>query len=363
MKKVLFITAHRPDRSPSQRFRFEQYFNFLEANGYKCEMSYLITEKDDKIFYSPGKYLGKAWILLKSILKRFRDVARANSCSIIFIQREAFMLGTTFFEKLISKSKAKIIFDFDDAVWLDQQSEFSSNKNLIWLKKPSKTSEIIKLSSLVFAGNQYLMDYALQYNPNVVLIPTTIDTEEYSINPLPKGNAPICIGWSGSQTTIEHFAFAIPVLKRIKEKYKDAITFKVIGDKNYTNEALEIQGLPWKKESELKELQTFDIGIMPLPNQEWTKGKCGLKGLQYMSLGIPTIMSPVGVNTVIIQDGVNGFLADTQEEWFEKLECLIQDADLRKKLGEAGKRTVEEKYSVHVQKERYLYYFDQLAKH
>src|ERR1044072_7415956 len=139
MKKVLFIAPHRPNRNPSQRFRFEQYFKYLEENGYSCELSYLISEKDDKVFYSKGKYLGKLFIFLKSLFIRFKNIRKQNSYSIIFIQREALMVGISFFEKMFSKSKAKVIFDFDDAIWIEQNSDFTSNKNLRWLKRPSKT--------------------------------------------------------------------------------------------------------------------------------------------------------------------------------------------------------------------------------
>jgi glycosyltransferase involved in cell wall biosynthesis len=128
------------------------------------------------------------------------------------------------------------------------------------------------------------------------------------------------------------------------------------------NEALELKGLPWKKETELDDLRYIDIGIMPLPDDEWAKGKCGLKGLQYMGLGIPTIMSPVGVNTEIIQDGVNGFLASSTEEWYEKIKILIQDAALRKKFSEEGRSIVEERYSIDAWKDEYLKLFNTLYK-
>jgi len=342
MPEILFIAAHRPGRSPSQRFRFEQYFDYLAENGWNCRLSYLLSEKDDKIFYQPGKFFLKTIILFKSIITRFRDLASKNKYDIIFIQREAFMTGSVFFEKRFSKSRAKIIFDFDDAIWNLDISD--ANKKLGFLKNPSKTAKIIALSDLIFAGNQYLADYAKQFNKNVMVIPTTIDTS-YHEEAKGKKEEGICIGWTGSLTTIKHFQFAVPVLEKLKIKYGDRITFKVIGDKNYTNKNLGIAGTAWSGETEIQELQSIDIGIMPLPDDEWAKGKCGLKGLQYMALGIPTIMSPVGVNTEIISQGVNGFLASMEEEWLEKLQLLIENPDLRKKFKTEGRKTVEEKYS------------------
>lgn len=370
-KRILFVAAHRPDRSPSQRFRFEQYLSFLKENGFDYDFSWLISEKDDKRFYAPGNLRTKVLILLKSWWKRKKDAWRASEYDIIFVQREAFMTGSTRFEKKFAKSGAKLVFDFDDAIWNLDTSD--ANKKFEWLKNPGKTAEIISMSHLVIAGNQYLANYAKRHNKNVVIIPTTIDTAEYrSVSSSGVGfvsssavensqNQPVCIGWSGSLTTIKHFEFAVPFLREIKTKYGDRVSIKVIGDNSYVNEELGIQGLAWRKEDEVKELSTFDIGIMPLPDDEWAKGKCGLKGLQYMALGIPTIMSPVGVNTEIIRDGENGMLATTTEEWVSKLDQLIISADLRMKIGSAAVQTVKDSYSVDAWNVRYLSLFSQLC--
>lgn len=358
MKKVLIITAHRKDRAPNQRFRFEQYLNYLKDNGFDCHMSYLISEQDDKVLYKPGHYFEKTVIFLKSTLKRTIDVVNRKKYDLIFVCREGFLTGTTIFEEMLHKSKVPMIYDFDDAIWHFDVSE--ANKNFGWLKNPGKTAKLLSMADLVFAGNDYLADYAHHHNDNVVIIPTTIDLSEYHQVPFTEKET-VCIGWSGSITTIRHFGMAIPVLKAIKEKYGKRVKFKVIGDGNYRNEELGIQGLAWKKDTELQELAGIDIGIMPLPDDEWAKGKCGLKGLQYMALGIATVMSPVGVNSEIIQDEENGMLASTDEEWIQKLSKLIDDSSLRRKCAENGRTTVEEKYSVDAVKGDYLKYFTQLT--
>ncbi len=359
MKKVLFIASHRLNRAPNQRFRFEQYLNFLNENGYHCEISYFISENDDRVLYSKGNYLFKVWIGVKSAARRMKDVFSSNSYDIIFICREAFFTGTTFFESMFAKSKARIIYDFDDAIWHFDVSE--ANRKVGWLKNPGKTANIITMADLVFAGNKYLAEFAHHYNNNVVIIPTTIDTDEYQPAPF-RAEGPVCIGWSGSITTIRHFEMLIPVYKRLKAIFGDNICFKVVGDGSFRNEELGIKGIAWNKADELLQLSSMDIGVMPLPNDEWAKGKCGLKGLQYMAMSIATVMSPVGVNTEIIQDGENGFLADTDEEWVNKLSLLIQDAALRRRLGEAGRQTTVEQYSVHAQKNNYLRYFNSLTQ-
>ena len=342
MPKILFIGAHRPDRSPSQRFRIEQFLPYLEQNGYEYDYSWLLGEKDDKVFYSPGNLFRKFFIFSKSVVKRLGDVIRAGNYDIIFVQREAFMTGSVFFEKLFSKS-SRLVFDFDDAIWRLDISD--ANKKLGWLKKPQKTSEIIAYSDLIIAGNDYLADYARQFNQSVKVIQTVIDTDKYRKVAVEKDDV-ITIGWTGSITTIKHLGIAVPVLKRIREKYGDKVRFVVSGDEQYVNEELGIKGTAWSSEKENEIVSHFDIGIMPLPDDEWSKGKCGLKGLQCMALEVPVVMSPVGVNNTIVRDGENGFLAASEDEWYEKIVKLIEDKNLRERLGKSGRKTVEENYSV-----------------
>ena len=271
------------------------------------------------------------------------------------------MLGTPFFEKQFAR-RSKLVFDLDDSIWMTQTGDIkSANKFLYFLKNPNKTREIIKAAHMVFAGNQYISDYASQFNKNVKIVPTTIDTDEYAFVDKPESTS-VCIGWSGSVTTIIHFEFVLGALRQLKKKYEDKIHFSVIGSANFKDKELEIKGLPWRKDTELDDFRKMDIGLMPLPDDEWTKGKCALKGLQYMSFGIPCVMSPVGVNSDIIEDGVNGFLASTEEEWIEKLSLLIESYELRQKVGKAGRDTTVNDFSTHANKDLYLKYLNEVTE-
>lgn len=357
-KNILYIVQHRMGRSPGQRFRCEQYIPFLKDDGFDIEYSNIISEKGDKVFYSPGNYLKKLFIVLKTLWIRYKDYRKAKNSDIIFIYREAIMLGSTYFEKLYRKTNAKIIFDFDDSIWLNDVSE--GNKNLGWMKKPSKTKDICKLADMVIVGNQYLADYASEFNNNVVIVPTTIDTSYHTQIKQTDTDKPVCIGWTGTSTTAKHFMGIEPVLEKIKEKYGNRVCFRFINNIPYKNEALELETTFWDKEKEIEQLSWIDIGIMPLPNDKWSNGKCGFKGLQYMALGIPTVMSPVGVNKDIIQNTDNGFLADTEDEWFSTLCTLIENTELRKSIGNKGRETVESFYSVNSQKNRYVSLFNHL---
>ncbi len=352
MPKVLFIAAHRSERSPSQRFRFEQYIPFLESKGFQCYLSSIINENDDKVLYEENNLFKKLRLLVHAIMIRWKDLKIVNESDIVFIQREALMIGSTWFERKVKKSKAKFIFDFDDSIWILDTSEV--NKKWEWLKNTGKTKKLIAMADLVFAGNNYLANYAFQFNKNVVTVPTTVDTAIFQPDFSKKKEDLVCIGWSGSHTTIKHFKSILPVLKKLKERYLSKINFLVIGDVNFSDDELGIKGNPWRKENEVDLLNTIDIGLMPLPNDQWSEGKCGLKGLTYMALEIPTVMSPVGVNKEIIRHRENGFLADTDDQWLETLSELIEKPELRREIGKKGRITVEEKYSVNANQNLYF---------
>ncbi|MDF2452448.1 MAG: glycosyl transferase group 1 [Bacteroidota bacterium] len=365
MPKILIIADHRLDRSPSQRYRFEQYLHFFKSNGFNWELSEIITQKDDAVFYSPGKYLQKAWILFKSIFIRLKDLSRAKEFDVIFIQREALLLGSSYFEKQFHK-KNKVIFDFDDSIWLLDTSP--ENKKFEFLKNPQKTKINITHAHKVIAGNSFLANYAKQFNPHTIIIPTTIDTDFHVPKPELRGfdfaqpDKKIVIGWSGSISTLKHFELAVPALKEIQKKYPGKTEVHVIGQGAYTHPDISIISKNWGTRTEVDDLNCLDIGIMPLPNDEWVKGKCGLKGLSYMACGVATIMSNVGVNPEIIDHGENGFLASTQQEWIDCLSQLIENPDLRHKMAAAGRETVVKNYSVNANKDKYLEVLNSLIK-
>lgn len=265
------------------------------------------------------------------------------------------MIGTNVFDYLFKLSGAKIIFDFDDSIWLEDTSE--GNSNLKWLKRPSKTKTSIKLADIIFAGNEYLANYASEFNTNTYIVPTTIDLRYHRGEKQDRNTESLVIGWTGSSTTIKHFESIVPVLCKLKTYYGNKISFKLISDKEFFNSELGLSTTFWSRETEIEELKKIDIGIMPLPDDKWSRGKCGFKGLQYMSLGIPAIMSGVGVNRDIIEDGINGFIAQTEKEWVEKLIMLIENPELRTKLGAKGKETIEKRYSVQSLKDSYLNFF------
>ncbi len=359
MKRVLIITNHYTNRSPGQRFRFEQYLDFLNEKGFKCDVSNFITPRTDNYFSKSGNYLQKIWIIFYALLIRFWNVWNIKRYDLVFIFREALPIGSTLIERLLAKNKAKIIFDFDDAIWLQNVS--TANRHLAFLKDAKKTEQIISLSNIIFAGNNYLATHAKKFNSNVVVIPTTIDTSDHHNQvKTHKTKKKITIGWTGTHSTLKYLKLLNEVTPILIKNYD--INFLIICDKKPTLNWKNQHFVKWSKTTEIEDLLKIDIGVMPLYPTEWAKGKCGFKILQYLALGIPAVASPVGVNSKILQHGVNGFLAETVEEWIEYLSKLIESTTLRSEMGKVGRQTVIDKYSVEANKELYLKYFNEVLE-
>jgi glycosyltransferase involved in cell wall biosynthesis len=277
--------------------------------------------------------------------RRAGAIRHVNEFDAVYVFREAALLGPAIIERMIARSRTPMVFDFDDAVFEPYVSP--SNGYLSLLKFPGKTATVCRLAAHVMAGNEYLAEYARRRNPRVTVVPTTIDTDRYHPRSTRSNDGPIVIGWSGSYSTVQHLRRVDVVLQRLA-KVRD-FRLRVIGTSSYPLDGVAIEAMPWSVKSEIDDLSAIDIGIMPLPDDRWSRGKCGLKALQYMSLGIPTMCSPVGVNTAIISHGENGMLAASDDDWVDGLTRLIDCASLRARLGRAGRVTAETRYSASVQ--------------
>jgi glycosyltransferase involved in cell wall biosynthesis len=358
LKRILFVAHHRLDRSPGQRYRFEQFFNHLNTNGNYCHLANILDERDDAILYSKGNYFKKFRIAVNAYRQRWHNLREIKKYDLIVLYREAILTRSTFFERKMAKSGVPIIFDFDDAIWVKDVS--AGNRWLSFMKNADKIRKILPLCTHVTAGNEYLAEFARQYNNNVSVFPSTIDIDKYV--PSNTHNTVVTIGWVGSHTTVKHFELVVNVYKDLKKKYGNQIAFKVIGDPSYRNEELDIIGEPWRNEREVELFNSIDIGVMPLDEDPWTKGKCGMKGLLYMSVGKPAVMSAVGMNSEIIEHGVNGFIPVGEKEWYEVLCLLIEDPELRKDIGARGRQTIIERYSYQRYKDEYVKLYNRVME-
>jgi len=347
--RVLFWVPY-PHEGASNRFRVEQYMPYLKRENIEFTLHPFWNIAAFKVLYGKGNYFKKMFFFLLGSVSRFLDIFRMYKYDIVFIHREAFPLGSCFFESVPGFFKKPIIFDFDDAIFLPSSSP--QNNFIERFKKPEKVATILKLSDRVIAGNDYLAEFALHYNRNVSVIPTPVESDKFY--PIARdARERVVIGWIGSVTTSDFLNGVKGVFIALSKKYSN-IEFKIVGGNLSISNLPNITSKPWILEQEVGDLRTFDIGIMPMPDNEWTRGKCGFKAILYMSMGIPSVCSPVGMNREIITDGVNGFLADGEDQWIEKLSSLIEDPELRHAMGLAARKTVEERYSVKANAPKFL---------
>jgi glycosyltransferase involved in cell wall biosynthesis len=358
--RVLAIVPSISDRNPSQRYRIEQWERHLARMGVHVTYQPFDDAELNRVLYQPGRTARKARLVLKALARRAGGLRHVREFDAVYILREAALLGPPVFEWMIGLAGVPFIFDFDDAVF--ERYVSPSNGYLSYLKFPGKTRTVCRLAAQVIAGNEYLASYARAVNPRVTVVPTTVDTEMYTVVPRPPNDVPV-IGWTGSHSTVVHLLTLERALRRLAER--ERFRLRVIGAPNMRLETLDglaMDVLPWRSETEVEDLRPIDIGVMPLPDDRWNRGKCGMKALQYMGLGVPTVCSPVGVNATIVRDGENGQLAATEDEWVEKLALLLRCPELRARLGRAGRATVEARYSAVVQAPRVFRVIDAIVR-
>lgn len=341
--RIGFLALQAPGVSPGQRYRVEAFQPALARLGITFRYDWLLDRDDLRVFYGRYSPARKALVAGKGALRRLRSVVRLQHVDAFLVQREAFFLGGAWSEWLASR-RAPLVYDFDDAVWIRAMSD--ANRGYAWLKNVDKIPRIVALARTVIAGNDYLAGWARQHSARVHVIPTCIDTDWFAPPARRRDGDPVTIAWSGSPSTLAHLRPLLPVLERVAARLGPRIRLRVMGDPSFAHEPLGLRGEAWTPEAERALLSDAGIGLMPLPDDEWTRGKCGFKGLLSMAMGAATVMSPVGVNTSIVSHGDNGFLPASDDEWVEVLCRLVTDRDLRERVGKAGRQTVVERYSV-----------------
>lgn len=354
VKRILFLIPYPLGIAPSQRFRFEQYFNKLKEAGYHYDVQPFLDEGAMIYLYEPGNFFRKVWKVKRGFLKRIVLMFSVGKYEYVFIHREAAAIGIPVFEWLISKVfKKKVIFDFDDSIWLKNTS--STNTVISWFKRYRNAENTCSWAWKVSCGNKYLAAHAKKFNQRVILNPTTIDTDHLH-NKLKKSfGDKITIGWTGTHSTIKYLDSIIPVLKKLEGVFD--FNFLVIADRKPDFELKSLQFLSWNKNSEIDDLLRMDVGIMPLKDDKWTKGKCGFKALQYMALGIPALVSPVGVNTQIVDQNTNGWICKSEFEWEQTLRIILEKQIDLKEFSIAARTKIESHYSVNSNTSNFLHLF------
>ena len=348
--KILFLSPYPVNKAPSQRLKYEQYYPFFEEAGFEITTSCFIDENFWEVIYKPGNYLKKIFYTFSGYARRISDLFNIKKYDIVYIHLWVTPLGKPFFEWLFCRAAKKVVYDIDDLIFLGHSS--AANKNSQFLKGKDKAIYLVKNADHVITCTPHLDNFVKYYNPNTTDISSTINTEVYRPKQDYSVKEKIVLGWSGSHSTSKFLYLLKDVLLELNRQFDFKLV--VVGNSEFKIEGLNLEAKEWQEETEVDDLSKIDIGLYPLPDEPWVYGKSGLKALQYMALGIPTIATAIGANFRVINTGVNGILVKNDDEWKKAITLLVNDIELRKKIGAEARKTVENSFSLHANKDKYI---------
>ncbi len=350
---MVVVCPHPENMAPGQRLKYEQYFDYFRANKIEVTVKPFMSVRFQNIIYKKGYFFEKTFWTFHGYVKRFIFLFSLKKYDLTYIFLWVTPFGPPVFEWLYRILSKKVIFDIDDLVYLPGVKS-SVNPFVSGLKGRNKPIFLMKKADHVITCTPYLDEFVRQFNLRTTDISSTINTNKYK----PRQDYSIygrkvILGWSGSHSTSKYLYLLEPVFRTLQQ---NKIQFKlmVMGDNSFHIDGIDIEAFPWKEQYEIDIISKFDIGLYPLPDEKWVYGKSGLKALQYMAAGIPTIATAIGTNFRIIENNINGLLVNTQEEWVDCIGKLIEDETLRKRLGQKGAEIVERQFSVNANKSTYL---------
>lgn len=306
----LLVLTNNPLRA-SFRQRIGIYLNFLRDNGIECKVAR----------FPPAP------------LARRRLFKQATDFDVLFLHKKRLNSFDAFW---LRRYAPKVIYDFDDAVMYSDKHPGRPNR-----KRQKSFQRMVEMADMVIAGNSYLAEHARRFCLNVNILPTGLDTQAYNLKAEPKKNGKLRLVWIGSKSTLKYLAEIKPALEEIGSRF-DNVVLRIICDMFFDLNNLEVEKCLWSPKKEVFDLAISDIGLAPLPDNRFTKGKCGFKILQYAATGLPVVASPVGVNAEYVREGKNGLLASDCAEWIDKISSLLRDVQLREQMGRKGRRNVEQ---------------------
>lgn len=355
-KKVLILCPSPKGTAATQRLKYEQYLDLLSNEGFDFTISSFQTKRLWKIIYKPGRFIEKIGWTIFGYIKRTFDLLRSPFYDAVFVNLWVTPLGFPFFERVLFFFNKKVIYDLDDMLFLDDKKK-QQRSFIQKLKGTKKPLVLMKHASYVIVCTPALEEIALSTNKfkRAIDISSTFDTDRF----IPVKNyiqkEPMIIGWTGTHSTIPFLEALQPVLAAVSKKRN--IKLLVIANKEYIMKDVPTEFIYWSAEKEVEDLHKMDIGLYPIPATEWSLGKSSLKALTYMSIAIPFVATAYGTNFRIMENGIQGYLAAVKEEWINCLIKLIDDKELREKMGIEGRKRVVEKYSVKANYPGYLNVF------
>lgn len=334
-----------------------QFLPHLEKMGVSVRVQSIFDREDYETLNAPEGTIRKAGLLARGLVKRTAQAFRLGDYDLVHLYRQPIFPVPGALEKMMASRRIPYVFDFDDAIFLEAPNPLSPFSSVI--RSPKRVPKAIAAAALVTAGNYYLAEYARDYSDCVEILPTCVELDRFTVRK-PLARSSIVVGWMGSRSTVPYLSVLDEPLRNLAARMPET-TLRVVGG-DHRIEGVRVESSPWSLAGEVNDLHGFDIGVMPLPDDPWTRGKSGLKILQYMACGVPVVASPVGVNKEIIEDGHNGFLASNESEWYEKLFLLMSDRELWLRFAVEGRRTVEQGYALSVWAEKLKGMFDRVVE-
>jgi len=340
--RVLFVIPH-PREGASGRHRVFQYLPWLEQEGITYEVRPFMSPALYRMLYQPGYLSRKITMAAAAMLKRLVDVVRSARADVVVIHREALPLGTPWLERIMARLCPSVIFDFDDAIYLPAIG--GRRVTRVLRNAREETIALCHNAASVLAGNRFLARFCESHGAAAVVLPTVVDTAVFQPAPSPPSRPAIV--WVGSHSTERYIDAITEPLRRVCALTRARV--KVVSQSARSRMgALDVEGAVWRLEDDARYFREATVGIYPLPDDEWSRGKCGLKALLFLASGVPVVASPVGVLQDMVIPGETGFLACTPEEWEQHLSTLLTNDRLRREMGARGRALVEERYSLEV---------------
>lgn len=342
--KIIYFTRYSKVGA-SSRLRSFQYLSEFKNKGVDVKVNCLFSDKYLFDLYNRSSSIGE---VVKGYLRRLFVLFSVKRFDVVVIEKELFPYLPAIAEWLLRFLRVTYIVDYDDALFHRYDCH---PRRLIRVLLGQKIDKVMRWSGCVIAGNQYLANRArIAGAQNIEIIPTVVDTDRYSPQSFFLEEKEIIVGWIGTPQTSRYLMPLLPVFEEISREFQ--IRFVAVGanEVDFTDSVVETW--EWSEASEVADIQKFSIGIMPLHDSPWERGKCGYKLIQYMACSIPVVASPVGVNIELVTEDLNGYLASSLDDWRKSLTKLIRDRNLRRNFGANGRRLIEEKFSLKVQQER-----------
>lgn len=362
MKRMLVICPYPQGLAAGQRLKYEQYFNDWRAQGWEIEVSSFMDRPMWDVIWEKGHFLRKASGVLLGTWRRILDLVRIRRFDLVYVFMWVTPFGTSLFERLTRAMARRLIFDVEDNVLSQQPGGTADHIGPLIrkLKNPGKTRYLIQTADHVITTTDHFNDICLDLNRNRAcsVIPSSVDTDRFEPATPYSNEKPVVIGWTGTFSS----RIYLDLLKGVFQRLSQRIPFKlrVIGNFDYNLPGVDLEVVRWNATDEVSQLQALDIGVYPLPIDDWVLGKAGLKAIQYMAFALPCVATNVGTTPFIIRDGETGLLVRTEAEWEAALERLILDPDLRRRLGQAARKDAVAKYSTHAIAVKYRQVIEQV---